>query len=258
MTQSIDLSTQTRYPSSIMPRWLWILLALVISTTVYFTIRYGLRPKPIPVLNPTQFQHLEQVGVVIYKRLRQNIRSERVVLLGSGEGVKGDAEIWAGLLKGASADKESIVYFVREGVEPVPDSAAWETHRFMAGALSSGDLLKEVQARSKGGQLVIVHAHTDEVTHLVPNSLSRQVDRLLRHPVLSLSTLPLVVNLAEHDDLQPECVNTVEGNDRRAYLDCAAFKVARKFLKKKLAPDKLWAVMERHGLKEYLVFIHQP
>src|SRR5262245_15619123 len=107
-----------------MSRWLWIFLAVMISTGVYFTIRYGLRPKPIPVLNPTEFQELKQIGVVLYKRLHQNIRAERIVMLGSSEDIKGYEQIWQGLAESVLADKEKLVFFVREGMKPpsVPEA----------------------------------------------------------------------------------------------------------------------------------------
>ena len=59
-----------------MKRWIWFLVSIFISTGVYFTLRYGLRPKPIPVLNATEFNEAQQIGAVVYKRLRQEIRGE--------------------------------------------------------------------------------------------------------------------------------------------------------------------------------------
>ncbi len=236
-------------------RWLWIILAVCISTSVYFTIRYGLRPKPIPVLNPTQFEELKQIGVVIYKRLHQNIRAERIVLLGSVEEIKNYEQIWSGLAESAKADREKIVFFVREGVKVKPLEGA-EVITF--GDSATSDLLNEIKQRLKRKQLVIVHSWTNEITHLVKDSLSRKLDSVVRHPVLSISALPFAVQPADADTLQPQCLDATPDASELRRLHCAAYKVARKFLKKRLAVDKIWAVVERHGLKEYLVFIHQP
>lgn len=240
-----------------MSRWLWIFLAVMISTGVYFTIRYGLRPKPIPVLNPTEFQSLKQIGVVLYKRLHQNIRTERIVILGSSEDVKDYDQVWLGLAESALADKEKLVFFVREGMKAMPPQDGAEVVPFTDAQVQSGELFQEIIKREQRKQLVIVHAWTPEVTHLVKDSISQRLDPIVRHPVLSISTLGFAVEEADISTLQPQCLDATAADELQK-LKCAAYKVARKFIKKRLDAGKIWAVAERHGLKEFLVFIHQP
>lgn len=233
-----------------MKRLIWTLVAVAISTGVYFTIRYGLRPKPIPVLNPTEFADLEQVGAVIYKQLRQSVRAERLLMLGSNE----DLRVWQGFFKAAAGDGEKIVVFSR-GPDVGTRTAGWES---VVTNAPNAELTAQVLARVRGGQLVVVQGRTSEVTHLVPGSLGREFESLVKHPVLSISILPLALNQPERDALQPQCLETGEDPDGQRRLGCAAQRVARKFARKALPPDRIWAVAERHGLKEYLIFIHQP
>lgn len=220
-----------------MQRWIWVIVAVCVSTAVYFTIRYGLRPKPIPVLNPTVFQDSRELGGVIYKRLKQNIRAERVVLLGSQS--EEDQAIWAGLLQGAEADREKLVTFRPEDVK-------------------APTFVTDIAQKIKAGQLIVIFGDTAEISHLVEGSLSKQIDKAVRHPVLSISSLRLAVDPAEYDNIQTQCLDASAGKSASQRLDCAAQRVARKFLKRRLAPEKMWAVMERHGLKEYLLFVHRP
>ncbi len=239
-------------------RWIWILIAIAVSTTVYFTIRYGLRPKPIPVMNPTSFERLEQIGIVTYKRLRQNIRSERVVLLGLSSDVPGNSEVWLGLLRAAAADKEKVVVFPSRADFQIGMENTFEWVPYSEEADNSGQLLELAHERMKGGHLVVILGSSNEVSHLVAGSLSQKLDRLVGHPVLSISTLPLSLDESEIRLAETECLEpSSEGNPLRR-LHCAAIRSGRKFLKKKLDPEKVWAVLERHGLKEYLLFIHQP
>lgn len=241
-----------------MSRWLWILVAVVISTGVYFTIRYGLRPKPIPVLNPTEFQDLKQIGVVLYKRLHQNIRAERLVVLGSSDEIKDYEQVWQGLAESVLADKEKLVIFIREGMKNPPAIAGVDVATYTMEQVQSGEFFKEVTGRIARKQLVAVLAWTPEATHLVKESLSQKLDPAVRHPVLALSTLRFAIDEADVSSLQPQCLDASPGADELKKLKCAAYKVARKFLKKRLDAGRIWAVAERHGLKEFLVFIHQP
>lgn len=231
MTQSINAA---------MSRWIWIVIAFCVSTAVYFTIRYGLRPKPIPVMNPTQFESPDQIGVVVYKRLRQNIRAERVVVLGSSSNSIEDEQIWSGLRQAALADKEDVEILLFKKDE------------------DRAQFLENVQQAIKSKKLVLVIGPTEEVSHLVPNSLTKDIERLRKHPVLSVSIQRLAITSPEYDDLQTQCLDGANNDDGLKKLECASQRVARKYLKRKLAPDQIWAVMERHGLKEYLLFVHRP
>lgn len=234
-----------------MKRFLWVVLAIVLSTGVYFTIRYGLRPKPIPILNPTQFANAEQVGAVIYRRMRQVIRQERIVVLGSLPELVSSTELWNGFLKTATADKVKIDVFYQWPNLPTPEFAQQLGVRAIDEAsVASGEFIKQVHQSVQRGHLVVIHTITQESTHLHKDSLTRRLDRLPNNPVLSLSILKWSVHEEGIEMLENSCQ---EG----ARLNCAAYRLGRKFLKKKLDPSLLWAAMERHGLKEYLIFIHQ-
>lgn len=241
-----------------MKRWLWFILALLISTGTYFTIRYGLRPKPIPILNPTSFENLEQVGAVIYRRLRQEILNERLILLGSSAEITGFEELWNGFLKTAVADKIKIdVFFQRENVSQPLSPAPWETILFNDSMLQSGVFFSQVKARLKAGHLVVIHGLNFEVTHLVKTSISRELDAVTQHPVLAISTWGLTLKPDEQEKLRAQCLMSIEEHVGDMTLGCVRARVAKTLLKKKRGTLPIWAVMQRHGLKEYLLFIHR-
>ena len=75
---------------------------------------------------------------------------------------------------------------------------------------------------------MVVHGRTDEVTHLVTASLGRELEALVGHPILSLSTLPFAVDEAGRAELRCREVGGDAAEENR--LGCAAQRVARKFL----------------------------
>jgi hypothetical protein len=239
-----------------MKRWIWILVSVSLSTAVYFVIRYGLRPKPIPVMTATSFERLNQIGAVVYRRLRQPVRAARLVLLGSSGEIQGDEMVWDGFLRAAAADKEKIVYFTRTGRPAVPADPAWEAVSFDESAVTDGSLIDTIKKRMKAGRLILIHDDSREVTHLVRGSLSHRLERMAQHPLLSISTLRLALEAPKGDAAPSPCLSDDIADTQR--LDCAAAKVARIYRRKNLDPARIWAVIERDGLKEYLVFIHAP
>jgi hypothetical protein len=240
-----------------MKRWLWVILSILISTGFYFTIRYGLRPKPIPVLNATEFSEAPQIGAVIYKRLRQEIRYESVMLLGSTPNLQEYEQVWTGLLKTALADEVKIsVLFQHEGMKIPQMQGAWETVPFNDQMVQSGELLNLVKARIEPGKLVVIHGATSEISHLVKDSLSRELDKGLERPVLALSTLSLSSKPEEQEALLAQCLSAAE-DDNHMRMECAEVRVGKALMKKKISGGGIWAVMERQGLKEYLIFVHR-
>jgi hypothetical protein len=242
-----------------MSRWIWIAIAVAISTSVYFTIRYGLSPKPIPVINLTSFGNEEEIGAVVYRRLRQNILQERLLILGSNPDLTNPQEVWTGFLKTALADKIKIdVLFQRTNTHSIPQIGAIEIVPFDQTAAVSGKLVVDVKARLQRGHIVVVHATTIEASHLIKNSLSKQLDSVLRQPVLSIATMALAVGKEEEEGIQALCLDAGKDEHGHFRLNCAAMKAARKVKRKKPDPSKMWAVLERHGLKEFLLFVHRP
>ena len=239
-----------------MKRLFWIVVAISISTGIYYTIRYGLRPKPIPVMNPTDFKRLEQVGIVAYKRLRTEVRAERVVLLGSSIEVPQDFRVWGGFVKAALADQEKLVFFERTQLPVEPVNQNYEIITYDDAAVASGALVEQVKEQVKKGPLVMIHGLTRETSHLVENSLARRLETTVQHPVLSLSILRFAITAAERESLQPPCLPPGADITGQGRLGCAAMKVARQYQRRALDANSIWSVIERHGLKEYLVFIH--
>lgn len=240
-----------------MSRWIWILAAIAISTLVYFTIRFGLSPKPVPMMSLTQFTSSEDLGATVYKRLRQFVRQERVLVLGSSPELNEGLEVWSGFMKSALADKMKVdVFFQRRNLPAIPKVGEWELVEFDPSDVLSGKTIEEIKARLQRGHLVLVHTSTIEGTHFVKDSLTRKLDQHLRQPVLSISTFPLVLTPQGESDLQALCLNARD-EEGVFKLSCAADRAAKKALRRKPDPSKMWALLERHGLKEYLLFIHR-
>lgn len=239
-----------------MKRWLWILAAISASTAVYFTIRYGLRPKPIPILNASEFANLEQIGAVVYRRLRHEVRAERIVLLGSAADIVDGNRVWLGFMKAAAADRERFVFFFRSDL-PHPDlPAEWEAVAFENREALSGELQTKIESHLKSGRLILVHGLTPDVSHLARGPWVKTIEGVAQHPVLAIATLPFALGDADRDSFRTQCLNEEPPGESK--LACAVQRVSRRYQRRNLDAGKIWAVMERHGLKEYLVFVKVP
>jgi hypothetical protein len=242
-----------------MPKWIWIVLAFILSTSIYFSIRYGLRPKPIPQLNPTVFETPEQVGIVTYRALRASLRQERVLVLGSSLVIAKYPEIWDGFVKAATEDHVKIdVVFAREGLVSPVTLAPEIVKKVKPEELGTEAFLNQVKSTYARGELALIYLMNDEATHLIAGTVTRKLSELPNLPVISISMLPMALREQEMEALVPHCLDPRSEDKPEEKLGCAAARISRRYLRKKLPTDKWVAAIERHGLKEYLLFVSAP
>ncbi len=242
-----------------MPKWIWVFLALGISSGIYFSIRYGLRPKPIPQLNPTVFDSPDQIGVVTYRALRASLRAERVLVLGSDTAIQGYQDIWNGFVHAAVADGIKMdTVFERSDLQIPEALKTAKVSEVKPEEIMSAEFTKEIQNAYQSGEMAVIQILNIEATHLTPGTLTRRLQQLPNLPVISISMLPLAVNQQGLDQLEPRCVDPRNDDKPEDRFACAASRISRRYLRKHLPADKWVAAIERHGLKEYLLFISMP
>lgn len=242
-----------------MPKWIWVLLTLVLSTSIYLSIRYGLRPKPIPQVNPTVFQAPEQIGVVAYRAIRAALRQERVLVMGSSLPIPAYPEIWNGFVKAAIADRVKIdVVFARADLTVPAEISPSITKRVNPEELTSPAFVNQVKSEYQRGQLAIIYVMNNESSHLIQGTVTRKLQELPSLPVVSISMLPMAVRPEDIEQLEPNCLDPMVSPSVEQRLGCAAARISRRYLRKKLPADQWVAALERHGLKEYLLFVSPP
>lgn len=236
----------------------WIPLALLLSFSIYFALKWGLKPKPISQINPTQIENLEQVGVLTYRRLRPALRQEKMVLLGSGPWLREYEHVWNGFIAAARQDNWLVdVVFEDPSLRPIKDFKDVQ-RRPLTWPEPKPELAQELKEHLKFGHLVIVHTTYNLSSHRGEDSLSKELESSLKRPWTAITMLNFAVTEEGLTDLQPHCEDEVSPSTRADYVACAAARVSRRYLRKHLDPAKMWMAMERHGLKDYFLYIFEP
>lgn len=242
-----------------MPKWFWALLALLISSGVYFSIRYGLQPKSIPQLAPTVFENPEQIGIVTYHVLRASLRQERLLVLGSNTAIQDYPAVWDGFVKAALADGIKIDnVFQRDSLKTPSTLKDHTIHVVKDTDIAKQSFLEDIEKGYQRGELEVLHLLNLESTHLIPGTVTRRLQELPNLPVISISMLPMAVRAEDLEQLQPRCVDPRGDGNPEERLGCASSRISRKYIRKRLPHDKWVAAIERYGLKEYLLFISEP
>ena len=239
-----------------MPKWFWVLISVVVSSGIYFSIRYGLRPKPISLMKPTIFSSMEELGAVTSRRLFQPLRSEKVIVLGYDAGMKDSLLMWQGLVKAARESKVNLQKVYYSGVQELPEYFK----QFSPQVIDENSIpqLKQelISLRRRNGAILFI-VPTESATHLRADSLTKKLEATAMGPVFSISQLPLVLDLENLEKLSSSCTD-LDPSDYTSRLQCVTFKYAKSQLRRKMDPHQIQGAIERYGLKEYLTFVYLP
>lgn len=226
---------------------------------VYLTIRYGLRPKPIPIINPSVFSTPEEIGKATYHALRSAIRAEKVVVFGSTSLIPQYPQVWDGLVRAALDDHVRIdVVFARSDLGLPPSAVGLHLQQVSPESLSTSEFLKDVTSAYHRGQLALLYLMNLESSHLMKDSVTRKLQELPNSPIVAISMLPFGVRSEDVDQMNTQCLDPRDQDDGEQRLACAVARISRRYLRKKLPQDKWVGAVESHGLKEYLLFVSAP
>ena len=243
-----------------MPRWLWILLTCLISSGIYLSVRYGLRPKPIAMINPTVITEPSEMGVLVYRRIHEAIRTEKILFFGYSD-LKFFSTPFSGFVRAARAGGMNF----RTVIEVAEPGRSSELSTTIAVNLAiswivttPADFVKTLKDQLVKDQSVAVIVPVEQATHLERAGLVKQMEAELKSPIVAINFLPFYVSEEELEQLQLDCTKAKEEMNTKEKLDCATYKISRKFLRKKLDEAKYFVALEWHGLKEYLAYLHLP
>ncbi len=236
----------------------WVIMAVMVSFGLYYGIKWGLKPKPIPVMNPSKFESLEQVGAVVYRRLRQALRQEKIVVIGSAPWLREYDRLWNGFVAAAREDKWQIqVIFEDPSLRPIKEFSDL-SRRPLSWPTPAPEMIEDLKKSVQYGHLILVHTTFNHSGHRGQNSLVKELETAFKRPLMAFTMMSLATTAEELDAIQPPCENETAPSNTREYGPCAAAKMSRRYLRKHLDPLSFWAAVDRHGLKDYFIYVHEP
>lgn len=237
---------------------MYLPLAVVVSFALYFALKWGLKPKPIPQINPTLFEARERIGEVIYRRLRPALRQEKMVVLGSAPWLRDYEEVWNGFISAARADKWNIdLIYEDPALRPIKEFEGLERKK-LSWPEPDPTMAAELKKHLQFGKLVVIHTSYNHSSHRSESSVTKDLEALLKRPWTTISMLGFAVTEEELSVLQPKCEDEISPANRGEYVACAAARISRRYLRRKLDPLSYWVAMDRHGLKDYFFYVHEP
>lgn len=240
-----------------MQKWLWLLASCLVVAGLLLSFKYGMGPKPIPQINSSAFEEPEQIGAVAYRRLRQVIRESGVIILGSSPFLQNSDRIWTGFIRTAQADGVKFLGLVeQEGLNPILKISP------LFGKFKAVDLRQstEIEALNEAKPMapLILHLASASSAHLVNPDELLAFRGQVSSPVTAISLTSYVVARDQLEQVLPPCPEGATQPAGQEWVSCAAVRVSKKFFRKNISKEKLSAVMEQVGQRDYLLYVHEP
>jgi hypothetical protein len=215
--------------------WIISIISVIFAIGALMRVFHGeVEIQPLKVLNPTNFTRPEEIGAVTFRRFWQELNAEKLVIVASSPFLHDYDRVWQGFIAVAKENHvEFDSIFEQEGLRKLSSTSQplnWEKVQFaeinakhvLVHVIATDDMWNEVAARTTGGFVIFQ------------------------------SVLPVTAN--EVEMMTASC----HAEDKKKFqLACKAMQTLTEGKRKKFDHSKISAVIEKHGLREHILFIHE-
>ncbi len=231
-------------------KWIFAVAGLMVIASLFFALKYGVAPRAVPLIKATAVDSLEEAGVLVYRRLRQDIRAQKIIIAGSLPGQMSYEKFWQGFVLGAQNDGANISKVLAvSGMVPFRESRVMRYEEVSLDSIISR-ALKRDSKKANGRQLF--YLPTTVMSHLNHKGLSESLDQAQVSRVsIALHTFP-----ATSEQISVSCPAKSEESFLKK-MDCLGAKVTHDNYRKKVDPTKKYITLYRYGRFDYIAFWYQ-
>lgn len=234
----------------------WLGAAFVIALGIYLSMQVSVQPKSTSKIQFSQFSTAEEFGKVVFEKLKSDVKSAPVVLLGVTPNKIEDMEFWRGFLeanqeKGLRYDVvvvEPLLPYVELFNSSMRIDIKEEMPRFVEGIN---------KARAEGLRVAVIVPNIYSSQLITKNPASRLKEEF-KLDVVSFSVTKFPVTLEQEESFDPRCVFE-EGKDfaGTGELGCVILSIAKKTYRKKFEDNKYSGLMEQTGPKDFIILLNR-
>lgn len=232
-----------------MIKWIFTVAGLLVAAGLFLALKYGVAPRAVPLIKATAVKSLEEAGVLVYRRLRQDIRAQKIIVAGSLPGQMSYEKFWQGFVLGAQSDGAGISQVLGvSGMIPFREAQVM-TYKELPLDLIFSSAIDAKNALNRQ----LYYLPTPVMSHLIKGGLSEKMDQA-RTPRVSIA---LHTFRAKKEQILVSCPSISEDSFLKK-MDCLSAKVTHDNYRKKLNPTKRYITLYRYGKFDYIAFWYQP
>ncbi len=236
--------------------WYWLILSTVLSSLLFLTIRFGMGPKPVRLMGPTEFEKSEQIGAVLYRRLFADLKKAPLVVFGVDPVQVNHREIPNGFLKTAQAEGLTFDHIIVDstlGFNPFSNGQVLDLQRNTKALLS---LLEQANLKKHRVLLLTLNNYSSTIPE---KSMTQYILEKMKLNTLSFSVFNFALKHDQEELISPSCETqgaTASGSGR---IGCFLLKKSRSIYRKKHYEKKgIVAAADQVAKGDFLIYISLP
>lgn len=232
----------------------WYFLGLLFVGGIGISFYYGLQPKPIPKVKPSQVDSPERLGEAIGQRLWAELKDSPVIFLGVDPDQVDDLRVWKGLLAHLQSDMQYSTILI-EPLLPQKALIPYTEEVDMKADLQQLKLgIEQALAQGKRMAFVVPSIYSSQA---IPDNPINRLKAVLPIKVMSLSVARPSLRREEEATAQFPCATG--GGDLRGLgsWGCLIQAKSRGLYLKKWTSGRYLGLVDQIGANDYLVLLRQ-
>lgn len=216
-----------------------VFASVAIIVPSFFIIKYGVNPRPKPIIKPSNFETFESIGSVLFSQLARDIETHPIIAIGISD--PDDLKIVDGFIVQSIKSKKSfdeVVILINQKVlfDVPTEHMPYENRERVISYLNE---------KISYGQKIIVIAQNWDTPHFQTDSFVGNLE--IKDKILSITATRGSTNL---DNLKRDCGGVGYSTDN-IKISCIAYMQSTK-IPKKANREKNMVSAERYGLRDYV------
>ena len=249
-----------------MIKWYFSFLAIVIICLVTLIIKFGLNPRPKPIIKPSNFFEFEVIGQTIYRQLHKDIHLFNLVAFGINQNV--NLDVVTGLLdtsKKYGHPFQTVLilnHLKSEWQKKIKNTSLPDYLRIeYLNDKNYQSVLEFLKKQQTSLQKTLIIANPEDVFHLEGQSLVQFLESDLSLSILSFIHVGCALELKKIKEFQALCRRQTQKTSSFSHLSCLAYQKSawlKKLKTEKIDKNKNIVFLEQYGLLDYIYFTYLP
>lgn len=228
------------------------LFVFLVGTGIFFTIKFGLKPRPLAIIDLSSFGAPTQFAEAIEFRLREEIKKMPVLIFGYQPERPNQLEI--------------IKEFIRTNTEPGMkyDTVVADENLTLPPEVTVAEKIDSVnrvevlasglKAALEQNRRILILLPTVYSTQMLGGNVADILRKQYQVPFTSFSIVELPRTREEEKAVSIPCITTDSDTSGPGVLGCAALQTGRMNYRKKREAGKWTGLMDQRGASDFLIF----
>ena len=246
-----------------MIKWYFSLLGVIVVCLVILIVRFGLNPKPKPIIKPSNFTEFGVIGETIYRQLHKEIHLFKIVAFG----IQNHAHLDVILNLLRTSRKYGHLFHTVLVLNPLRNEWQRKTRDTSLSDLqveylsdrNYQSVLKFLEDQQNSLKKTLVIANPEDVFHLQNRSLIQFLESDLYLSILSFIHVECELDPGKLKELQRFCRQQTRETSSFSHLSCLAYQKStwlKKLRTKKINKNQNIIFLEQYGLLDYIYFTY--